>query len=321
MHIKDFFYFSLADRRFIATLCMVVCGGIVAYHISSMIDHSDKNDEPTTTISKKSNNKRTHDGNASNAGQSSSSNTKGQSAELFYFDPNTADSSQLARLGIRRWQISNILRYRERGGTYNRKEDFGKVYGLTIGEYRRLAPYIRISNDYRLATSLPEVSNSGYLRQNDNTQHRSVPQSAHEETRAQSITHKIAQGEYVDINSADTTMLMRVPGIGSYYARQIVRARTRLGGFSSAMQLLDIADFPEEALSYISIDPSKVCRLNVNRLTLKQLKRHPYINYYQARAIIDLRRLRGTIHSIDELSQLKDFTADDISRLIPYLEF
>ena len=28
--------------------------------------------------------------------------------ELFYFDPNTADSTQLLRLGLRPWQVRNI---------------------------------------------------------------------------------------------------------------------------------------------------------------------------------------------------------------------
>ena len=56
-------------------------------------------------------------------------------------------------------------------------------------------------------------------------------------------------------------------------------------------------------------------------LKLNELKRHPYINYYQAKAIMDYRRLRGPLHSLDELRLLKDFTAEDIARLQHYVIF
>lgn len=101
----------------------------------------------------------------------------------------------------------------------------------------------------------------------------------------------------------------------------MVRLRERLGGIASTSQLLEIENFPKEALPYIHIDGSNVRRLNVNRLTLQQLKRHPYINYYQARAITDYRRLHGEILSIDYLGRMKEFKPADLQRLAPYLEF
>jgi len=59
----------------------------------------------------------------------------------------------------------------------------------------------------------------------------------------------------------------------------------------------------------------------VNRLTLNELKRHTYINFYQARAITDYRRLHGPIRSLDELRLSKDFSSEAISRLSPYVEY
>ena len=61
--------------------------------------------------------------------------------------------------------------------------------------------------------------------------------------------------------------------------------------------------------------------MNVNKLTLNELKRHPYLNFYQARAINDYRRLKGPLKSLDDLSLLPDFTPQDIERLRPYVEF
>ena len=80
--------------------------------------------------------------------------TQGQRAESFVFDPNTADSTQLLRLGLRPWQVRNIYKYRSKGGIYRTKTDFARLYGLTVKDYRRLEPYIRISADYQSAASL-----------------------------------------------------------------------------------------------------------------------------------------------------------------------
>ena len=64
--------------------------------------------------------------------------------ELFPFDPNTADSTALLRLGLQPWQVRNIYKCRARGGVYSRPEDFARLYGLTAGQYRRLPQGIRI---------------------------------------------------------------------------------------------------------------------------------------------------------------------------------
>ena len=62
-------------------------------------------------------------------------------------------------------------------------------------------------------------------------------------------------------------------------------------------------------------------KLNVNRLTLSQLRRHPYIGFYQAKTIIDHRRLHGPLRSLDDLRLYKDFPPETIERLRHYIEF
>ena len=68
--------------------------------------------------------------------------------ETFPFDPNTADSTQLLRLGLAPWQVRAIYHYRAKGGVFRRPSDFARLYGLTAKQYRELEPYIRISADY-----------------------------------------------------------------------------------------------------------------------------------------------------------------------------
>ena len=132
---------------------------------------------------------------------------------------------------------------------------------------------------------------------------------------------KIRRGEYIVLNTADTTALKTVPGIGPYFARKVVEYGERLGGYVSVDQLDEIEDFPLDAKRYLVVENPSPRKLNVNRLSLNDLKRHPYLNFYQARAITDYRRLHGPLRSLDDLRLSKDFPQDVIDRLSPYVEF
>ena len=224
------------------------------------------------------------------------------SARLFDFDPNTADSTQLLALGLRPWQVRNIYKYRAKGGVYRRPNDFARLYGLTRKDFLRLLPHIKISSDYLPASTLAES-----------------PPAFTQDTLK--YPRKIQPLERVDLNKADTAQLRHVPGIGSYFARQIVNYRRHLGGFHSIQQLREIEDFPEKSLSYFILPDDDVARLDINTATLSQLSRHPYITYTQARDIVDYRRLRGPIHTLDDLRLLKSFTPQALRRVEPYLKF
>ena len=83
---------------------------------------------------------------------------------------------------------------------------------------------------------------------------------------------KLKPTERVALNSADTALLKRVPGIGSYYARRIVNYRRQLGGYVSVSQLAEIEGMPAEAMAYFTVDASHIQRLRINELTLAQLR-------------------------------------------------
>ena len=230
--------------------------------------------------------------------------------ERFFFDPNTADSTQLLRLGLSAWQVRSIYRYRAKGGIFRQPADFARLYGLTLKQYRELEPYIRIGADYRPAaeTIAPRHDPAA-----------AAPIAAGRDTTKFPL--KLRPGQHLALNLCDTTALKRVPGIGTYYARRVVAYRERLGGYHSVTQLLEIEGFPEEALAYLRTDGGELRRLNVNRLTLSQLRRHPYIGYYQARAIVDHRQFKGPFTDMRQLAALPEFSPQDIDRLRPYVEF
>ena len=298
MKISDKFYYRKSDSRILvgllimAGICMVLMwmyegdkGTAEENGAENIAIKSGKNDEKTPFHRKKQ-------------GYYYTAEAK---AELFTFDPNTADSTTLLRLGLQPWQVRSIYKYRAHGGVYRRAEDFARLPGLTVGMYRRLKPYIRISPDYLPAASLPEAS--------------------YEDRDTVRFPIKLKEGEHIVLNRADTTALKHVPGIGSGYARAIIAYGEKLGGYVSIDQLDEIGDFPQEAKKYLVIENPTTRRMNINKLTISQLKRHPYINFHQAKAIDDFRRLYGPLKSLQQLKLHRDFPPEAIERLEPYVEY
>lgn len=247
-------------------------------------------------------------------GANDGSHVADAACELFPFDPNTADSTMFLRLGLQPWLVRNIYKYRSKGGRYNRKEDFARLYGLTLKKYRQLEPYIVIGKEPMAA----DYVRPGVKRQQPAGHGVSMPTEQHVTAMK---TRKLRPGETVDINTADTSELQRIPGIGSYFAQRIVDLRKRRQAFVSPEELQQsIRNFPETALVYMTASQN-FPKVRINRLTQKELAAHPLINYTQARDIIALRRTTGTIHSATDLTALPSFRADQLSRLTPYLVF
>lgn len=297
--IKEFFYFPKSDRRaMIFLLAVVVLSAVVV----GIMDKGGMSSQlaRTDSLSADSSIRKA----AVRRGVQYIYNVETVRRKLSAFDPNTADSTLLLSLGLQPWQVRSIYRYRAKGGIYRQPSDFARLYGLTVKQYKELLPYIHISDEYKPAAEV-------YGRTD-------AVRSGHDTLR---YPVKLQPGQYVTLDDADTASLRKVPGIGRYYASRIVRYRNDLGGYVSVAQLSEIEGIPEAALSYFRVTGGAVRKLNLNRLTLNELKHHPYINFYQARRIIDYRRLKGPLHSIDDLRLLKDFSQRDIERLRPYVEF
>lgn len=312
MRFKDFYYIRRSDRRVLLFLLVifVIVFGVMIFtdNDENLFTEASKADSAKVNDSKGyPNYKDYHNYNGNDAPHGGGYySVKGKTVRLFPFDPNTADSTDLLALGLQPWQVRNIYKYRAAGGVYRRKEDFGRVYGLTNKQYHELEPYIRISKEYQPYVVVNEPR----------PRHVNIPDSIALHTPA-----KLKAGQKIELNSADSTQLMKVPGIGRYYARQIENRRKWLGGFYTPDQLMEIEYLPKEAINYFYVAPGSIKKLNVNKASLQELKRHPYINYYQARDIVDYRRLRGPIKSLDDLRLLKDFTEKDMERLKHYVEY
>ena len=215
---------------------------------------------------------------------------------LFTFDPNTADSSTFVRLGLKPFIASNILKYRIKGGRFKTPADFGKVYGIKSDKFKELETYVSIKEKKVIKTD-------------------SLFQKRKE----------FRKDLIVDLNSADTTLLMQVAGIGRSYAKGIVRFRQQTGGFVSIDQLGEIYGMRKENLERIrpfcKVNTDLVKKMRVNVASVERLKSHPYLNFYQSRAIYELRRKKGKLKNISELKVLPEFTTESLSKIEPYLNF
>lgn len=223
--------------------------------------------------------------------------------ETFVFDPNRADSATFVRLGLLPWQASNALKYRRKGGRWRSPDDFARLYGLSEETFRRLRPYIRISPE----DAAPRYGDRSVWR-TDSVNHR--------------YPEKFLRGTTVDLNTADTNTLRRIPGIGRYYSQAIRRYGERLGGYVSVHQVAEIEGLPEGIEEWFTLDSSVAVRkLYINRATFKQLVRHPYLDYERVKSIFQYRERYGPIKGWEQLLFLPGFLPGDKERLAPYVSF
>ncbi len=238
------------------------------------------------------------------------------SVETFPFDPNTADSTSLLRLGLTPSMVRGIYKSRAMGYTYSEPADFSHVPGMTNEMWERLRPAIRIAKRFQ------RVAPAKSTQPQRLTASDTAPRYRRPDSPALTVRPaKLREGETIELNSADTSALKRIPGIGSYYASQIVRYRDRLGGFASLSQLHEVPGLPADASRYLTLDATAITRIDLSHATKNALLRHPYIDLRLAEPLWQYLRGGGKLRSPDDLRQIAVFTDEDIARLAPYLKF
>lgn len=229
------------------------------------------------------------------------------------FNPNVADSLELLSVGLPPRVARNILRYREAGGSFRQPSDLARIYGMEDTLFARVKPYIDIPA-VKKATKHEVADAVGLQATLPDTARRTHPYAGY-------MQNKLKPGEFIELNTADTTQLMRIPGIGPVYAQMIVNYRQQLGGFHDVAQLHELEVLPENIGDWVQVvEPAKEV-LRINHMTVTQLRSHPYLTFYQARAIVEYRKREGNIRDIQQLLFLEGFSKADVERLRPYLSF
>ncbi len=129
----------------------------------------------------------------------------------------------------------------------------------------------------------------------------------------------------IELNSADTADLRCLYGIGPVFAARIVKYRQQLGGYVRKEQLLEVYGMDEERYAgiaaFVVLDTASVAKLRVNELSVAELKRHPYLDYYQAKAIVDFRNGGRRYRSMDDLRLVSLIDDETATKLQGYIQF
>ena len=220
----------------------------------------------------------------------------GRKINPFTFDPNTLSVEGWMKLGYSQKQAQAAEKYRQRGGVFRKKDDLKKLFFVDEDDFQILEPYIVIEK-------IPERERS----YEHNTANARRP----------------AETKKIELNTADTSDLKELRGIGSGYAKRIVKYRERLGGFCKPEQLLEVYGFTQELYAKvapnITIDGDELRKINLNTATIDQLKRHPYLDYYQAKAIVNYREKYGKFSTVNDLLKANLIYPETFEKIKPYL--
>ncbi len=131
----------------------------------------------------------------------------------------------------------------------------------------------------------------------------------------------LPKGVTLDLNTADSLLLLRVPGIGPAFARRILKLRSRLGGFYTVMQLQEVYGMDYDR--FLALRPyfrivTPPATYPLHSLEAESLPEHPYLSWSQRDALKKWLRREGKIDSWSTLMRLEVFTGEDSIRLSPY---
>lgn len=192
------------------------------------------------------------------------------STHHFPFNPNQVTFEQLLKLGFKKSSAKALVKFREKGFVFRKKEDLLKVYGVDQILFNRLSPFIVLAQKPDQQTSLDELK-----------------------VKSEPAVSKSDRKIRVELNGADSLALLAIPGIGPSFSKRIIKYKALLGGFYKVEQLLEVYGFNTEMFQtiapYVYVDPGLIRKLNINRADFKTINRHPYLSYEQTKSIVKAR--------------------------------
>ena len=139
----------------------------------------------------------------------------------------------------------------------------------------------------------------------------------------ESFKKQAKQITLINLNTADTTEFIKIYGVGAFYAKQIIRYREKLGGFFKKEQLFEVwkmtTDAYDKIKDHVFISEKDVKRININSVTIEELKVHPYLKWNQANSIVKMRIQRNGFKNIEELKESVLIDSETYEKLFPYL--
>lgn len=250
-----------------------------------------------------------------------------QEAKLFPFNPNTVSVSGWQQLGIPRWLAERIDNYRSKGGRFRKKEDLLRIYDFPPDAYEQLEPYIQLPANPASPGWTTHASNDPTAPPTKETaptkEAAYVPGPASSGAAGRDRYVKPAPQPF-DINTADSTQLIALRGIGSKIAARILHYRDEMGGFVSAGQYADIYGLDSINLAQLTLYArvqTPVRKTPINTASAADLDRFPFLSRRQAEVIVNYRNQHGAYTSPESLKAIRILDSRTIERLTPYLVF
>ena len=303
---KEYFTFSKKDRIAAFVFVIVVAGSIFVPQLFSKNSSQVglKQDSVLVlaidTLQQRQIAKKVHDGNQyeNRSYEYEPSQSKSFTiGELFPFDPNTISLNEWQRLGLNEKTSKTILKYVSKGGKFYKPEDLQKIWGMPDGFYERVKDYVQI-------TSVQKTYFKG-------------------ENEREPFVREERKFTVININKADTSAFISLPGIGSKLSARIIAFREKLGGFHSVEQVKETYGLPDSTFQTIKgrlqVDPLNIRKINLNTATKDELKVHPYIRWNLANAIVEYRNQHGSFKSLDDLKNIVLVDESTIQKLSTYL--
>jgi competence ComEA-like helix-hairpin-helix protein len=229
------------------------------------------------------------------------------------FNPNQLTVEQWQEFGLPKYLAQRIINYRSKAGGFTYKAQLGKIYGLPDSVFQKLYPYIQ----------LPEE------RPNLNNRRGQIARSERPAPNPNWSSNRPPREKFIlapfNINTADTTQLKQIRGIGSKLSARIVKYRDGLGGFHNEAQLQEVYGLQPEVVDslrkYTFVPDAYIPQqLNINTATADELKAHPYISSNVARALVAYREQHGNYERLEDVQQVKLVTAELYEKIKPYLQ-
>ncbi|MDB4161504.1 helix-hairpin-helix domain-containing protein [Bacteroidia bacterium] len=214
------------------------------------------------------------------------------------FNPNSDSKAQLMEKGIPGYVACGIVSFRNAGGRFKYNEDVAKIYAVSDELYSKLSPYI----------DLP---------------HKTKGKTQGEYNDTFSIKKRLVRPSGLNINLLTAEQLKGLPGIGEFYAKQIISYRDKLGGYMHKEQLLEVYKMRDESAAAIDdmfVYAKDIEKVKLNTATFKDLLAHPYLDYKEVKALVNYIEQHGKFAGLEELEKLHIFKGKDIGRLLPYLD-
>ncbi|MDF7813317.1 helix-hairpin-helix domain-containing protein [Hymenobacter sp. YC55] len=233
------------------------------------------------------------------------------------FNPNSFTSTDWQARGLPQWLADRLVKYRDVVGGFRAKEQIRKAYGLSDTTYARLAPYMQ------LPEQLPPREARAYASRYPTSATSAMGAAAPSTSK---FARKPRNLQPFDLNSADTTQLMQIRGIGRGLSARVVEYRQRLGGFRDEGQLAEIyslrdaPDLVDSLRKYTFVRPGFVpSSLDVNNAPFEVLQAHPYMGKRLARVVVAYRQQHGPFHQPADLRQIRILDEAAFAKLQPYV--